>query len=136
MKTTNTNRIAKALTAPAKRKTASEKVGKLYLAPEFLAKIKEACRNAAIKAHENLPQYKGTFDGPEWMLARFLTRIQTKSGEAFFSGEYALVKVGGVISAGPYKGTLSFVAYSEANKIQTAVRPEDFRFVEGIESWE
>lgn len=136
MKTTNTNLIAKALTVPTKRKTASDKIGKLYLTPEYIAKVKEACRKDAIKTHENLPQYKGAFDGPEWLLAKFVNRIKTKAGEAFYAGEYALVKVGGVISAGPYKGMLGYVAYSHANKIKTAVRPEDFRFVEGIEPWE
>ena len=49
---------------------------------------------AAIAAwqHSQYPQYKGYWDGPEWVLVRVTRNVRTKLGQAFTKGEIALAK--------------------------------------------
>lgn len=69
------------------------------------------------------PQYRGHWDGPEWIVVRFNRDVRTKMGLAFRKGEYALAQA---VSKAPGEGLYPNVpfrtAYSTNNRIDTSVR--------------
>jgi hypothetical protein len=103
--------------------------------PQQIDTEKARLRAVADKAHEAYPQYAGHWDGPEWKLGIVVKNVKTKTGLAFQVNDWILVKVSGVIPSGPYSGMLGFTGYSFRNGVDTALLQENFRFVEGVESW-
>lgn len=90
--------------------------------------LRDQLRERAARQNAHLPQYDGTWNGPEWRVVRFRRRVRTKLGVAFEPGDYALLREG---DADDEARGLTFPrAYSERNRISTAVPPDSYREVE------
>jgi len=72
-------------------------------------------RKQAAAAHAAYPQYKGYWDGPEWVLVRITAKVRTKLGQAFSKGELALAK------PGVLEGKVVWCAYSLSNQCNTII---------------
>lgn len=71
-------------------------------------------------AHAQYPQYRGHWDGDEWVLVQFKRRVTTKLGDAFLPGDITLARM----DDDTYP-----TAYSLRNRIDTSVRHTDFAVI-------
>jgi len=72
-------------------------------------------RRVAAAANAKWPQYRGYWDGAEWILVQIHREIKTKAGIAFCQGELALAK------KDTLEGKLVWTVYSRANNINTCL---------------
>jgi len=79
-------------------------------APEF-DRMRAQLRGIADRQNAQWPQYRGHWDGPEWIVVQIHQRVSTKLGVAFERGDYAIAK----------KGEFGWVAYSDRNAIDTHI---------------
>lgn len=72
-------------------------------------------RSVAAAASAQWPQYRGYWDGAEWILVQIQREIKTKAGIAFRQGELALAK------KDTLEGRSVWTAYSRTNNINTCL---------------
>lgn len=80
----------------------------------------------ADRDHAQYPQYAGHWSGDEWVLVRFVRKVETKLGLAFAEGDLTIAKISDP-KLGP--GSVSATAYSRRNRIDTSVSHHDFEVV-------
>ena len=79
------------------------------------ATTKQAIIEQANRDHAQYPQYRGHWDGPEWILVRFKKAIKTKMGLAFERGDVTVARA-------DRGGDSKYItAYSFRNRIDTSV---------------
>lgn len=98
----------------------------LTLTSAAIDELRRSIIAEAADAHAQYPQYEGHWDGPEWRLAVFTGRVRTKGGIAFEKGDVTIARP----PANRDEHDRHPVAYSRRNRIDTAVYPKDFYWVQ------